>query len=1162
MKPLLKKATFGILGLLYLFSTPCAISAFSLWGDGKMSDSQESYVYEKKDAGKDKKRYLIKLEQDARKCDLAITNTKTLISRSKNRPYLPELYLRMAELYIEKSRLVYFLRKSQQTGNGSQALDQYEANALKTQAIEVYQRIVNQHPDFSHLDKVHFFMAHEYHELGRTGEMIAEYRTLLKKFPQSLYAPEAHLLLGDYHFNQKADVDAATKHYQAVLGYPNSPAIAAARYKLAWCKINQTDFKKALELFEASVTSPNTSKDHDIDTYRRVDVRLESLVDMAYCYTEVYKKSTAKEALAYFKKYAWSRQVYTTVLEKLAYRYYVKKKWSQASPLYRELAVIRQDPEALLEYARHIFECVQTMGTYNEAEKDVSIIVRALKQQVYSLHMADAEKEKLIHDYEIFARDIITHLHAKARRTNSHTDFAIAAGAYGQYLDFFTQSPAVEEMSANYAETLFSSGRYLEAGKQYEKCTPAATISTKRRKESLYSSVISYYRALKNKDNQNFYQAAYAREGLRSIGKTFVEEYPQSPQAPDVYFNVAWASYDAGDFKTAIKDLSEFARRHPRHKASGAAIHLVMDSYHLLEDYEGLVRYGNGVLADANLHDTKLKAEVAQIVQGAGSKVVSNITVAAVNDWESARQELLQVADQSKKTKMGEQALQSLILSSRDKRDLATLFDAGNKLISQYPESIHARETLGVLIDASVSIGQLRLLADYLEMVCRQYPKEEKTDEFLLKAATIREGLGQYALANANYRKLLAKRVGVSGNLDEILFAMVDNMQRLDQPANAIKVLTKHQNRLSKGGKYRSYAQLAVLHMDSDHKSQAKKYYRLAKKYYRPGMGEQNPSLQDLMAQLAYRKVYGNSGKYYQLRLKNEINNTIVQKKASLLNQLEMGYQEVLTLKSPAWTLKACFRANEINAEFASFLVNAPLPSGLTAEQKEQYNELIRKKAQAYIDKSQNYLKTCVELASKWEICDPSLSGYFNPPENPQGKEGVLKSISTDQAVTAITLTGMRQSSLADIYKKLLSNSNDEKTQFQLAKTYSTLGDFPQAALIAKNVLPKIKGNQRHLKAEILNLIGLSYLYEGSDSLAKESFKRALKANSNFVSARLNLAGVYRYYGHDDKADELLQNVSQINPIPDSVHPKFRADDSRMLQGSEQLRAVATKVKL
>ena len=70
------------------------------------------YEYKQKDKAAEKKKSIQRLEQDKRKVAMAIETTKTLIDRSRQRPYLPELYLRLAELYIEKSRIVYYCAKA------------------------------------------------------------------------------------------------------------------------------------------------------------------------------------------------------------------------------------------------------------------------------------------------------------------------------------------------------------------------------------------------------------------------------------------------------------------------------------------------------------------------------------------------------------------------------------------------------------------------------------------------------------------------------------------------------------------------------------------------------------------------------------------------------------------------------------------------------------------------------------------------------------------------------------------------------------------------------------------------------------------------------------------------------------------------------------------
>ena len=349
-------------------------------------------------------------------------------------------------------------------------------NALKQEAIEIYQQILSHHPDFEGCDKVHFFLAHEYRELGEFDKMLAQYKEIITGFKKSGYVPESHLLRGDYYFNQKQELEPAIAEYKAVLNYPESPAAAIARYKLAWCRINEEDYAGAIKLFEAAVENGARQSSLDIDTYQRVDVRLESLVDMAFCYPEVHKKATTEEALLYFREYSWSRPVYALVLEKLASRYFVKKRWASAAGIYRKLADLRQDSEKLLEYTHRIFECVQALGNYDTAEEDVELIIKALEKQKYSVHVDDVEKQKNIQNFELFARETITHQHAKARSTGSTADFAKAADAYKRYLDFFDDSPAVEDMAANYAEALFSSQRYLAAGKQYEKMTPEITV--------------------------------------------------------------------------------------------------------------------------------------------------------------------------------------------------------------------------------------------------------------------------------------------------------------------------------------------------------------------------------------------------------------------------------------------------------------------------------------------------------------------------------------------------------------------------------------------------------------------------------------------------------------------------------------------------------------
>ena len=1083
----------------------------------------DEYEYEQKDQSAEKKKSIQRLEQDKRKVQMAIETTKTLIDRSRQRPYLPELYLRLAELYIEKSRIVYLLRKSQQT-DGAGALDQLESNTLKQQAIELYQRILDHFPDFADRDKVYFFMAHEFGELGQLKNMVKQYRSLISNHKDSQYVPEAYLLLGDYFFSQQ-NLPLAKKHYQAVLKYPGSSASIIGRYKLGWCYVNDADYKQALKLFEAAVTTSEGDKEVDIDTYRHVNVRLEALIDMAFCYPEVYKKSAPEKALSYFQQFAWSRQSYTTVLEKLAGRYFVKKKWYQAAALYRQLAELRYDPQRLIEYAGNIYECVQAMGTYKDIDQDVRLIVKALEQQKYSIHVADEAKEQNMKDFELYARDVITHLHDKARRKKSSNDFEQAAAAYKLYLDFFKHTPARTEMQGNYAEALFASKQYLEAGKQYEELVHHDIERSIKNEDRLYSTVIAYYQAIKNKDQLNYYNLAWARQGLRSAGKQYVAAFPASKRTADVRFNVAWIAYDAGKLDEAIAEFSQFIETYPRGRAAQAATHLVLDAYYQKEDFDGLAQYGRHILQSGRINDPKFKREVAKIVQGAESKIVASLTVSAVDDYEKGRSGLIDLVNKGAGAEVSEQALSALIVASQDKRDLDTLFTAGTSLVAGFPKSAQAENTLNLMIDTSLQANQYRLLAEYLESFCRILPKHANAREFLYQAAQIRQGLGQYRQANANYGKLLQRRPRSAKMRDEVILAMAANAERRGRWKSAIQTLDANYKLLSKSARVRAQAQIADLYLEHGKPQAAGRYRARALKAYRGQKAGRNVQLKDAVARMEYNHLKSARRRYLKLQLKNSLDDKIVAAKKKQLETLEKNYQRVLKYQSPPWALRACYRMAEINRDFAQFLKNSPLPA-LNPEQKAQYVRLLGQKAQQYADKADQYYQTGLQLAGKWEICDPALSGYFSANRAAADPDGGVKSFAGVNRSVEIAAQSLKDPTLIDLYNQLIRQPDNLQPFLSLADSYLQKGDYRQAALVAQNALNKGNRRQTQVVSQIHNTLGVSWLYLGEDEQARDAFKQAIEQDGANAAARINLAGLLQYYGHAAKAEQIYGNVT------------------------------------
>lgn len=1097
-----------------------------------------TYDFAAQDQKEEQAKFLVKLKEDKRKIDLAIGNTRQLIDKSKSMPYLPELYLRLAELYIEKSRFVFFIRKSE-THASSKALNNLESQTLKTKAIETYQQIINDFPDYEELDKVHFFMAHEYRELNQIPEMIAQYRIILKKYPSSIYVPECYLLLGD-HFQSEQKIGVALRHYKKVLDYPASSAIVIARYKLAWVHVSKGELKDAIKLFELSVVSNQANKKANVDTYKRVDIKLESLVDMAFCYPDAYKKSTPSEAIAYFHKYAWSRQVFTHVLEKLGNRYLARKKYTHAVEVYRELSTLQHDEEKLLAYARHIFECVSETKNFQNADQDIAYIVGALKSQKYSIHIDPETKKKNLKDFELYARDIATRLHKKAKKSRSSQDFKKTAGAYKLYLDFFDTGPVSHKIRKNYAEALFSSKQYLEAGKQYEKLLTneqtkgSKTMPTPQgqlRKKTMNSAIVAYYNALKHREELNNYETAYARNGLATNGNQFVSEFPKASNIPDIIFNVAWIAYDEGKYDETIASFSDFIKKYPKGKATESAISLVLDAYHQKEDYKGLVSFGRKVLNTTAI-DGKARKEVATIVQASESKLVSLMTVKALNNWEEGKHEIEALAENNPSTGLGEQALNALILSSSDKGQLETVLSAGNKLITSYPSSTYIPGVMALMIDSAADASQLRLVAKYLETFTHHAPKHEKSAGFIRQAAQIRQAMGQYKKANQNYTLFLQLSKPWDQGRAHAMFTIFENSKTPKDKNRAVGVLKAGLKEMTVIQGIRAESLLAERYREKGHYKTARRYRKSAYKKYKRDYGKQSPEMNQAYAAMVFNAMGNLHRQYMALKLKKTIDNRVVSKKSKRLKKLEEGYHEVIGYQSPEYVLKACSALGEINFEFARFLMESPLPK-LSAQQKKEYKKILLTKAKEYSEKSETYRNTVIKQAHKWEICDADLIAYYD------AKHKGMEAFGGISSTVEITDQFLSDPELKQLHLALAQDTGNPGLTLHISDAYFARSDYYHAKVTAQQLLESSSA-EKSAQARAWENIGISNLYLGHDALSKNAFEKALSLDPDRISVKVNLAGILNHYRHKKKAAALygqLPRKPKLDTFGPMIHP-------------------------
>ncbi len=592
-------------------------------------------VYQEVDAAKEKEELIIKLSSDINKVDHSIEVTKDLIKRSPDAPYLADLTFRLAELYVERSRYVSARIMEQRpegpaTLAGEKAL---EVQISKRLAIETYDKILSEFPEFDRGDQVRFFKAHEFRELGEFEEMIKGYKDLIAKHPRSDWAIEARLILGDYHFD-KGEIEGAEKYYVDVLSLPESHLHDMSRYKLGWIRINQDRFADSLKLFEASVSSQRKNKRGAIGDARSLDVKREALMALVWPFSEVRKPH---QATAYLRKLSASKTVYLAVLKKLANRYFVKTEYPSAALLYRQVVPLSAAVEENVEYVQRIYESVRNMSKrnparYSSAAADVKAIVKTVARFQNHWKYSDEEKTKLRHDLEVRARDLATQLHAVAQKKKDVKASAVAAEAYRQYLSLFVDAKEHRTIQVNRASALNEAKDNLGAAKQYEELALDLEDGPERR-QFLYDAIAAYHRAL-DEDTvyrrqhpteaglMNKLQLVKGREGLKQLGAYYVKTWPKDKNVASVKFNVATMFYQQGDYEKATELFVAYVDEYPTGKDVGIAGNLALDALNKIDDLERLAAQAQAFAQNEKIGDVAFRKTAAGIAKAARKRNV------------------------------------------------------------------------------------------------------------------------------------------------------------------------------------------------------------------------------------------------------------------------------------------------------------------------------------------------------------------------------------------------------------------------------------------------------------------------------------------------------------------------------------------------------------
>src|SRR5690606_17478427 len=129
----------------------------------------------------------------------AMQQLNKLLTKYRGTPLEPGLLYRKAELYVRQSKSARFFEFTKDDKKMLSMIPPAMKSASSVgkvkQAVDIYEQIERRYPNYSELDSVLFNNAFLRQTLNQAAQAEKIFRSLLKRFPESVLIPDTHLAL-------------------------------------------------------------------------------------------------------------------------------------------------------------------------------------------------------------------------------------------------------------------------------------------------------------------------------------------------------------------------------------------------------------------------------------------------------------------------------------------------------------------------------------------------------------------------------------------------------------------------------------------------------------------------------------------------------------------------------------------------------------------------------------------------------------------------------------------------------------------------------------------------------------------------------------------------------------------------------------------------------
>ena len=795
-------------------------------------------------------------------------------------------------------------------------------------AIKLYQQLLEAYPDYRRNDTVLYQLARAYEVGGRTDEALEVLDELVRRYRDTPLIDEVAFRRGEMLFLRKR-YNEAEAAYQVVIRYgEESRFYEQSLYKLGWSQFKLAWHEDSLapffELLDRKIGDIEIEDgEQRLQSLKRAERELVEdtfrVLSISFSYME------GADSIAAFLASRGNPHYNYVIYRNLGDLYLEKERYQDAAQTYE--AFVEHDPY----HAKAPLLQVEVIEAYKQG--GFPSLVLDGKRAFVQRYGMDGEfwiRNPRESNTEVAAylkanlTDLAQYYHAEAQNGGELGDYLQAANWYRKYLSYFPGE--LDSANTNFllAEILFESGDFQSATFEYERTSYEYELHEKSA-EAGYATLLAFREfemSLEEGTTKDDWHSDYLDSGLR-----FADTYPDHPESGAVLTTVAEDLFRQGQFVLAIAVGETVVAKEPAVGAglSRTAWTVIAHSQFDLENFAA---------AEASYYSLRNYTPVDD--QVAGQEIKDRIA--------------------SSIYKQGEQA--------RDGGDLETAITHFTRLGQAVPDS-DIRATAEY--DAAAALINLQAwdrASGVLEQFRRDYPDSEFTDVISQKLAVTYLESGKFANAAAEFERIASAESSDDDVRREALWKASDLYKDTGALSAEQRVLNtivdRYPNPLAESieARYRLLEIARQSNGDSEVTARLEELVAVD-----ASAGAERSDRTRYLAAIASLELAEPVRRRFEvvkltqplaasLKLKKDLMEDVI---AVYTGAAEYGVAEVTTA--------ATFRLGEVYEQFSADLMTSDRPAELNADALEQYEILLEEQAFPFEEKAIDLYKANADRA-------------------------------------------------------------------------------------------------------------------------------------------------------------------------------------------------------